>query len=158
MKTLLIVWHSQFGATRQMAQAAREGASAIVGLEVAFRTARDAGVDDVLRCDGLLLATSENFGSLAGMTKDFLERVYYPLEHRVEGKPYAVLVCAGNDGTGAMRDLDRIARGLSLRKVHAGVTYRSGITAQAHDVPDEVLAACRDLGALLGGGIEAGMF
>ena len=60
--------------------------------------------------------------------------------------------------TGAMRDLDRIARGLSLRKVHAGVTYRSGITAQAHDVPDEVLAACRDLGALLGGGIEAGMF
>ncbi|MEO8754786.1 MAG: hypothetical protein ABI624_19135 [Casimicrobiaceae bacterium] len=45
----------------------------------------------MLACDGVLIATSENFGSLSGMTKDFLERVYYPCEDRVAGKAYSAL-------------------------------------------------------------------
>ena len=72
----------------------------------------------------MLIATSENFGSLSGMVKDFLERVYYPCEGKVEGKPYSVLVCASNDGAGAMLQTDRIATGLRLRKVHPGTIYR----------------------------------
>lgn len=158
MKELLVVWHSQFGATAQMAAAARAGASTIAGVTVTYLPARDAGSDDLVRCDALLIATSENFGSLAGLTKDFLERVYYPCEQRVAGKAYSVIVCAGTDGTGAMFQTDRIAKGLALRKVHPGVVFRSGVTAQAVVVPENVLAQCRELGALLAGGIEAGVF
>jgi len=158
MKVLLIVWHSQFGGTAQMAAAARDGARTIEDVEVVHRNARDAGIDDLLRCDALLVATSENFGSLAGMTKDFFERVYYPCEQRVEGKPYSVIVCAGNDGAGAMFQTDRIATGLNLRKVLPGVVHRSGITAQAHVVPAEVLAQCAELGATLAAGLSAGIY
>ena len=158
MKILLIVWHSQFGGTAQMAAAARDGARTIEDVGVEFREARDAGVAELLRCDALLVATSENFGSLAGMTKDFFERVYYPCEHRVEGKPYSVIVCAGNDGTGAMFQTDRIATGLQMRKVLPGVSYKSGITAQAHVVPEDVLAQCAELGATLAAGISAGIY
>lgn len=158
MKELLIVWHSQFGGTAQMAEAARSGARSIDDVTVTFLHARAAGTEDLLRCHALLLATSENFGSLSGMTKDFLERVYYPCEHRVAGKPYSVTVCAGTDGTQAMFQTDRIATGLALRKVHPGVVYRSGVTAQAVVVPEAVLGQCHDLGALLAGGIEAGVF
>ena len=132
MKRLLIVWHSQFGGTAQMAQAARDGAATIADVEVVYRAASEAGVADLLQCDALLIATSENFGSLAGMTKDFLERVYYPCEDKVAGKPYSVLVCASNDGTGAMFQTDRIATGLKLAKVHPGVIYKSGLVAQSH--------------------------
>lgn len=152
------MWHSQFGGTAQMAQAAREGAAADGEIVVSYLHARDAHVDDVLRCDGLLIATSENFGSLSGMTKDFLERIYYPCETRVAGKAYSTIVCAGTDGSGAVFQTDRIARGLQLRKVQPGVVYTSGLTAVAHVVPADVLAACHELGATLAAGLAAGIY
>jgi hypothetical protein len=158
MKKLLIVWHSQFGGTAQMAEAARAGAASIGDVDVIYRAAAQAGVADLLLCDALLLATAENFGSLSGITKDFLERVYYPCEHKVAGKPYSVIVCAGNDGAGAMFQTDRIAIGLRLAKVHPGVIYRSGRVAQAHAVPAVVLAQCFELGATLAAGLGAGIF
>ena len=158
MKKLLIVWHSQFGGTAQMAAAARDGAMRVADVETVYRQAADAGVDDMLACAALLVATSENFGSLAGAMKDFFERVYYPCEHRVEGKPYSVLVCAGTDGTQAMLQTDRIATGLRLRKVHPGFVYKSGITAQAQVVPPRVLVACEEVGATLAAGIGAGIY
>ena len=158
MKSLLIVWHTQFGGTAQMAEAARAGATSIGDVEVIYRTAAETGVAEMLACDALLIATSENFGSLSGMTKDFLERVYYPCERKVEGKPYSVLICAGNDGTGAMFQTDRIATGLRMAKVNPGVIHRSSVTAQAHTVPADVLAKCFELGATLAAGLSAGIF
>ena len=141
-----------------MAEAAREGACEAGEVEVRYLRAQDTGVEDLLRCDGLLVATSENFGSLAGMTKDFFERVFYPCEHAVEGKPYTVIVCAGNDGAGAMLHTDRIATGLSLRKVLPGIVWKSGVTAKPQLVPPEVLAQCRELGATLAAGLAAGIY
>jgi len=158
MKRLLLVWHSQFGGTAQMAAAARDGAAGIEGIDVLYCTANEAGVAELRACDALLVATSENFGSLAGMTKDFFERVFYPCEHDVAGKPYTVIVCAGNDGTGAMRDVDRIATGLRLKKVMPGVIYKSGVTAQRHAIPADVLAACTELGATLAAGVAEGIY
>ncbi len=158
VKTLLIVWHSQFGGTAQMAQAARDGALATGEVDVCYLHARDAGVRDLLACSGLLVATSENFGSLSGMTKDFFERVFYPCEHQVEGRPYSVLVCAGSDGSGAMLQTDRIAKGLRLRKVLPGIIHNSGVTAQPQTVPGEVLARCAELGGTLAAGIAASVF
>ena len=158
MKTLLIVWHSQFGGTAQMARAARDGALSSGDVGVVFKEARDAGVSDLLECDALLVATSENFGSLAGMTKDFFERVFYPLERAIEGRPYTVIVCAGTDGSGAMMQTDRIATGLALRKVLPGLVRKSGVTARPQTVPDDVLAQCREIGATLAAGVAGGIY
>jgi NAD(P)H-dependent FMN reductase len=158
MKSLLIVWHSQFGGTAQMAHAACDGARETGDVQVVLKRAQDAGVGDLLACDALLVATSENFGSLSGMTKDFFERVFYPCEHAVEGKPYTVIVCAGTDGAGAMMQTDRIATGLSLRKVLPGIVWKSGVTAKPQVVNAEVLAQCRELGATLAAGLAAGVY
>jgi multimeric flavodoxin WrbA len=158
MKRLLIVYHTQFGGTAQMAAAAAAGARPVDDVETVLKRAAEAGVDDLLGCDALLIATSENFGSLSGMVKDFLERVYYPCEGKVEGKPYSVIVCASNDGAGAMLQTDRIATGLRLRKVHPGTIYKSGLVAQAHIVPDATLETCAEIGATLAAGLAAGIF
>jgi multimeric flavodoxin WrbA len=158
MKELLIVWHSQFGGTAQMAAAARDGALGVPDMIVTYVEARMAGVAEFQRCDGLLLATSENFGSLSGMSKDFLERVFYPCEHAMEGKPYSVIVCAGSDGEGAMRQTDRIITGLRMRKVLPGIVYCSGVTAQPVQVPSTTLAQCHELGATLAAGMAAGIW
>ena len=114
MKRLLIVYHTQFGATAadgaRPRGTARSRSTTSIPL---FLRAADAGVAELLAADALLIATSENFGGMAGIVKDFLERTYYPCEGKLEGRPYAVLVCAGTDGTGAMRDVDRVATGLA---------------------------------------------
>ena len=158
MKRLLIVWHTQFGCTEALAGAAAAGARTAAGVEVVALRAHEARVDDVLGADAYLIGGSENFGALAGQVKDFLERIYYPCEGRLEGRAWSAFVCAGNDGAGAMRDLDRVARGLRLRKVHPGVMHRSGRVALAHPVPDEALARCRELGATLAAGLAEGLW
>ncbi|CAG0983547.1 NAD(P)H dehydrogenase (quinone) [Burkholderiales bacterium] len=155
---LLIVHHTQFGATAQLARAAIEGARGAGAVEVRARLAHEAGVEDMLAARGYLIGTSENFGGIAGMVKDFLERVYYPCEGRIEGRPWSAFVCASNDGAGAMTGLERIAAGLRLRKVHPGFIYRSGVVAQRHEVPASALAQARDLGATLAAGLDAGLY
>lgn len=157
-RRLLIVYHTQFGGTQRMAEAALAGARSVGEVDAVLARAAAAGIDDLLAADALIVATSENFGGMAGMVKDFLERVYYPCQGKLEGRPYATLVCAGTDGTGAMRDVDRVATGLRLNKVHPGLIYKSGVTAQHQDVPADVLARCTEIGATLAAGIAAGIF
>jgi multimeric flavodoxin WrbA len=158
MKRLLIVYHTQFGGTAQMATAAFDGAREVGDVSTIIARAMEADVTDLLAADALLVATSENFGGMAGMIKDFFERVYYPCEGRLAGRAYAVLVCASNDGSGAMLQVDRVATGLALRKVHPGIVYRSALIAQAHAVPDPILRDCREIGATLAAGLAAGIY
>ena len=158
MRRLLIVYHSQFGNTAQLAEAARSGARDVPTVVTVLVRAASAGTEDLLAADGLIIATSENFGGMAGMTKDFLERVYYPCGERLAGRPYTALICAGNDGSGAMRDVDRVARGLALRKVHPGLIHRVGAVAQPTRVPAEVLATAAEIAATLAHGLAAGIY
>ena len=60
MKTLLVVWHSLTGGSRQMAEAAADGVRREAGVQLRMRHARDAGADDLLAADGYLFAAPEN--------------------------------------------------------------------------------------------------
>ncbi len=117
MKTLLIVYHTHTGGTLQMARAAADAAGAEAGVAVRLLKAAEAGADDVLAADGFIFATPENLASMAGMLKDFFDRTYYAALDRVNGRPYATLICAGSDGAGAARQIERIATGWRLKPV-----------------------------------------
>jgi multimeric flavodoxin WrbA len=118
MKTLLIVYHSMTGGTAQMARAAHDAAAAAEpGLRVRLLHASQAGPEDVLAADGYLFATPENLAAMSGLVKDFFDRSYYAALDRVAGRPYAVLICAGSDGSSAARQIDRIATGWRLKTV-----------------------------------------
>ena len=117
-KTLLIVYHSMTGGTRQMAEAARDGAAAEgQGVQVRLLHACEAGPDDVLSADGYLFATPENLAAISGQLKDFFDRSYYAALDHLNGRPYACLICAGSDGQNAARQITRIATGWRLKPV-----------------------------------------
>jgi multimeric flavodoxin WrbA len=152
MKRLLIVYHSQSGRTAQLLEAVRAGAGEFPG-EVELRVLRafDAGLDDLLWAQGLLIGTPENFGYLSGAVKDFLDRTYYPAEGKTLGLPWAMFVSAGNDGTGAVRALERIATGYGWTRVADALVVQGE--------PDEAaLARCRELGQTLAAGLACGIF
>jgi multimeric flavodoxin WrbA len=163
VKRLLVVWHSHTGGTRQMAQAAAAAARAEGGVEVDLRHAPEAGPAEVLAADGYLFATPENLATMAGLMKDFFDRIYYPALDRVNGRPYAALVCAGSDGAGAARQIERIATGLRLKAVAPPlVVVTHAQTPQAILAPKviaaEDLARCAEIGAAMAAGLAAGVF
>ncbi|MDH3746634.1 MAG: NAD(P)H-dependent oxidoreductase [Gammaproteobacteria bacterium] len=152
-KHLLIVYHTQSGSTSRMADAVINGANHpdVDDVDVRVRTALEADADDLLWCDGFLLGTPENFGYMSGAMKFFLDRVYYPCEGKIDGKPYAMFIRAGNDGSGAMSSLRRILTGLSVREVQEPVLI-------VGDFDESRLAECEELGLTLAAGLEAGVF
>ncbi len=151
MKRLLIIYHSQSGGTTRLCEAVLRGARSIEEADVQCKRAFDAGVDDLLSADGLIVGTPENFGYMAGAVKDFFDRTFYPCEHSLEGRPYGLFVRAGNDGHGAVFNIDRILAGLKMKKVFDPVIVRGDITS-------EHIAKCEELGATIAAGIAYGMY
>lgn len=151
MKTLLIVFHSGGVKTAQMAEAVARGARAESGVNVILKKCADAGPEDLLAADGLLLGTPENFGYMSGMMKDFLERVFYACEGKVNGRPWALFVGAGQDGSGAVSSVERIVTGLRLEKKAEPVVV-------VKDLTPEKLLECEELGAAFAAGLAMGVF
>jgi multimeric flavodoxin WrbA len=151
MTKILIVYHSQTGHTKQMAEAVREGAKAIDGVVVILKKAAEATLADLLLCDGLAIGTPENFGYMSGMVKDFFDRTYGEAQEKVFRKPFVVFISAGNDGTGALRAVERIALGYKFKTVFTPVIAKGEITG-------EILDQCRELGGTLAGGCAMGIY
>ena len=163
MKTLLIVYHSLTGGTRQMAEAAAAAARTQEGVAVRLLRAQDAGPEDVLAASGYLFAAPENLAAIAGLMKDFFDRCYYPVLERINGRPYAVMICAGSDGSNALRQIDRIATGWRLRPVAPGLIVCTHAQTPERILAPKVIAAedlarCAELGEGLAAGLGAGVF
>lgn len=163
MRTLLIVWHSRTGAARRMAEAARAAAEAAGEVAVRCLAAEAAGPEDLLAADGYLFAAPENLAALSGEMKAFFDRSYYPCLERLNGRPYAQMIAAGSDGTGAVRQLARIATGWRLKAVAEPLIV--GTHAQTpeailaeKELSAEQLAPCAELGAALASGLALGVF
>jgi len=156
MKTLLIVFHTHGVKTARMAEAVARGAQAALReaeaeaeVRVVVKRCAEAGPEDLLAADAVILGTPENFGYMSGMLKDFLERVFYPCEGRVEGRPYALFVGAGQDGSGAQSSVERIVTGLRLRKAHEAIVC-------VKDLTPAIVEACETLGATFAAGLAIG--
>ncbi len=132
-----------------MAQKAADGARSLAGVDVALKNAFDGTLEDLLSCDGLVIASPEYFGTMAGMVKDFFDRTRGKKE--IFKKPYAILISAGNDGTGALNHIERICLGYQFKKVLAPVMAKG-------PVGDDILIKCEELGKTIAAGCREGIY
>ncbi|WP_028225362.1 flavodoxin family protein [Paraburkholderia ferrariae] len=163
MKTLLIVYHTMTGGTQQMAEAAAQAAREQEGVAVRLQRAQACGPADVLAADGYLFATPENLAAMSGIMKDFFDRSYYGVLDRVNGRPYAAMICAGSDGQNALRQVERIATGWRLKSVAPGVIVCTHAQTPERILARKVLGAedlarCAEVGAGLAAGLALGVF
>lgn len=164
MKTLLIVYHSQTGGSRQMANAAAQGAaSSEETVAVRLMHASVAGPDDVLAAAGYLFVGPENLAAMAGQLKDFFDRCYYPALDQLNGRPYASLICAGSDGSNAARQIARIATGWRLKAIAEPLIVCTHAQSPADIQRPKLIAAedlqrCTELGATMATGLALGIF
>jgi multimeric flavodoxin WrbA len=163
LKSLLIVFHSKTGGARQMAEAAMRGASTEKDVHVRLLHAAEAQADDVLQADGYLFVAPENLAAIAGVMKDFFDRTYYAALERINGRPYATLVCAGSDGSNAVRQIERICTGWRLKAVSEPLIVCThaqtpgAILAPKTIGPDD-LRRCEEIGQALAAGLALGVF
>lgn len=153
MKRLLVVAHAPSPNTLRLRRAVLDGARnpEPAGVETIVKAPLEAGPEDVLLAQAIVLGTTENLGYMSGALKDFFDRSFYPCLERTEGLPYALYIRAGRDGTGTRRAVESIATGLRWREVQAPVICRG-------DWDERFVDACRELGAAMAAGLEAGIF
>jgi multimeric flavodoxin WrbA len=163
MPTLLIVYHSMTGGTERMVQACANAARSEPALNIEIKHASNTTSADVLKANGYIFATPEYLGSMSGLMKDFFDRTYYDVIDQIQGRPYATMVCAGSDGQGAVRQIERIVTGWRLKAVSSAVIVN--VAAQTPDrikatkaLDEQQLAPCTELGALMGTGLALSVF
>jgi multimeric flavodoxin WrbA len=153
MVTILIVYHSQSGNTLKMAQAVARGAGEVEGVKVFLKEALNTGEEDLLDCDGLVLGSPEYFGYMSGALKDLFDRTYEKVRghKKIFRKPYAVFISAGNDGQGALMNIEKICLGYQFKKIHQPVIAQGPVS-------EEILSQCEELGRTIAAGCEAGIY
>ena len=152
-KTLLVVAHVPSPNTTRLRDAVLTGAGTldVDGLTVRSLTPFETQPDDVMGSDAVVLGTTENLGYMSGALKDFFDRCYYPCLEETQGKPYAVYIRAGHDGTGTRRAIETIVTGLRWRAVCDPLVLKG-------DFQEDFVGQCKELGTLMAAGLEAGVF
>lgn len=151
-KRLLIVAHVPSPNTQRLADAVLKGArhADIENVETVHIPPLEAGPDDVLAADGIILGTTENLGYMSGALKDFFDRTYYSVIDDTQGLPFALYIRAGHDGTGTRRAVDSIVTGLRWRAVQEPIIFRG-------EWQDQFLEQAEELGMTMAAGLDAGV-
>lgn len=151
-KRLLIVAYAPSPNTLKLREAAEQGArhQDIENVDVTVLSPFDAGPDDVLACDAIILGTTENLGYMSGALKDFFDRSYYPCLEQTQGLPFAYYIRAGHDGTGTHRAIETITTGLRWKRIQEPLICRG-------DYKDEFREQCRELGLYVAASLDAGV-
>lgn len=151
-KTLLIVAHAPSPNTKRLAEAAYKGANhPDLEVKVILKSPQDTQPKDVLAADALLLGTTENLAYMAGLTKDFFDRCYYPVLEEKQGLPFAVYIRAGHDGTGTKLALKTITTGLRWEWIQEAMILQG-------KWQDGFVEQVEELAMTLAAGVEAGIY
>jgi hypothetical protein len=88
---------------------------------------------------------------MAGAVKDMFDRTYEEAREHTAGKSCALVISAGNDGSGALKSVERILLGYRMKQVQDPIIHRGQITEAALD-------QCRVLGETLAAGMDLGIY
>lgn len=152
-KKLLVVAHAPSPNTLKLREAVAEGArhEDIEQVEVRVLAPLEAGPEDLLWCDAVILGTTENLGYMSGALKDFFDRSYYPCLEKTQGLPFTFYIRAGHDGTGTRRAIETIVTGLRWNWVQEPLVLRGEWQPAFIDQAEE-------LGLYMAAGLDSGIF
>ena len=149
---LLVVAHAPSENTRRLVDAVVRGAGHEDVENVTCRhiPPLEAGPDDVLAANAIILGTTENLGYMSGALKDFFDRVYYPCLEETQGLPYALYIRAGRDGTGTRRAVESITTGLRWQPAQEPLICHG-------EFREQFITDCEELGLYMAAGLDAGI-
>ncbi len=142
--------HSRTGGAQILADALTSGAND-GSIQVVERAAVDATLDDVRSANAIAIVTTANFGYMAGLTKDFFERIYLDCLDRTTGLPWALVVKGTTDATGAVASVEKIVKSLHWKLIAKPLV----VIGQPSDIDE---SAADDIGKTFAAGLTTGLF
>ena len=129
MKRVLIIYHSDTGNTKKMAELVRHGCHKVTDVVVDLDPAISVDLAQAAKYDGFALGSPDYFSYVAGEMKMFFDKIVY--NEAFHGKPY---VAFGSHGGGAkvVEVIERLAKSCKLAKVADGVLSKG-----APDTPED---------------------
>lgn len=151
MKKILLIAHAPSPNTVTLRDAAANLIQDQSDVDLTVASPFACGAEDALKADGIIIGTIENIGAMAGATKDFFDRSYNQLLEVTEGKPVAVYIRAGLDGTATKRQIEAIITGLKWRSIQSPLILKGKWQKKfANDAAELALA--------LAAGVEMGIY
>ena len=150
MPNILFVCHCPSENTRELRDAALAAVEdlQLVDVAVVSKDPLNANAEDVKACNGILFGTTENFGDMAGLSKDFFERIYYPCLELTQGLPVGLYIRAGEDGRGTLASVSKIVTGLRWKLIAEPLILRGPfIPAFAEQVAELAMTMATGLDA-----------
>ena len=149
--TILFIAHAPSPNTQLLRDNAVDAITNETDVSLITKSPFDCTTEDALAADGIIIATTENIGAMAGATKDFFDRTYNDLLDVSAGTPVVAYIRAGLDGTGTTRGLDAIFTGLRWRQV-APITVLKG------DWQPSFSTTASEAALTLAAGVELGLY
>ena len=75
MASVLIVYATDWGSTKKMAEAVAEGVSSVQGAKAVLKTAEEVTADDLLAADGVIFGTPVHMGSADWRIKSAIDKL-----------------------------------------------------------------------------------
>jgi NAD(P)H dehydrogenase (quinone) len=112
MAEILIVYTSMFGNTEKLAHSVADGSSSVAETTINLKIAEEATLEDVRRCDALILGSPVHMGMLDWRIKKFIDSHIYQLwlTNELVGRVAGVFAVGGGYGNaGSGCELTQIA-------------------------------------------------
>lgn len=158
MGNVLVLYDSETGNTRKMAEYVARGAEQVPGIQVRLRSVEEATRDDIFWCDGMAVGSPTCLGTLSWRMKRFWDGITDGTWGHVDGKIACVFSSSGGWGGGAeMTCLSLLIMLMNFGFLVFGVTdyvdtkftlHYGAVTAREPRAEAEI-AACRRLGKRL---------
>jgi len=155
---ILVLYFSQDGHTKMMAELVAEGSWSVPDTEVRLKTVAEATADDLVWCDGVAAGSPTHMGTIAWEMKRWWDVVAQPLWPEVEGKIGCAFTSSGGLAGGG--ELTCLALQIVLMNygllvfgipdyVAPGQTLHYGAVCAGQPRTDGEQEACRRLGRRL---------
>src|SRR5210317_997260 len=117
-KKILFIHHSPSINTRKLSKFV-ESKIYNLNLKISLKSLAplNANTNSFDSVNGVMIGTTENFGYMAGLTKNFFDRNYDSLRQTKQGLPVFYYVRAGQDGEGSRLAINKILKGMGWRQV-----------------------------------------
>ncbi|MGA2684494.1 MAG: flavodoxin domain-containing protein [Verrucomicrobiota bacterium] len=155
---ILVLYFSQGGHTKMMADLVAEGAAGVPDTEVRLKSVSEATADDLVWCDGVAAGSPTHMGTIAWEMKQWWDVTVQPLWPKTEGKMGCAFTSSGGQAGGG--ELTCLALQIVLMNygllvfgipdyVAPGQTLHYGAICAGRPRNDGDREACRRLGCRL---------
>jgi len=142
-KRLLIIYYSEKGGTKRMAEEIEKGAEKL-GVKADVKRVEECTLDDLAEADGIAIGSPTYFSNVAWQVKKLIDEsiVLYRKDHQLRDKVGGCFTSSGTrkDGMDCVRMLE-LAFGL-----HHRMKMANGIVKASGDRDEEVAKTCQKYG------------